>query len=201
MKKDNFTKKHRHASCAPPPSNASIFKAPGITLEVIMNHLGWLFHSLKKNGWVDKYLVKRNSYQLLSAPVSIWLARTRLLEGKTKHFIFYHQSPFLFPHLQLLHPRLRLNILTKQELLLRWSVSCETVSFMHEANPHTSQSLCHFIRKASCSARALVCAFFSTFLWNLSYWQRKSWIIADYQGSWLKQEKRIEQWACFEPIR
>ena len=43
---------------------------------------------------VDKYLVKRNSYQLLSAPVSIWLARTRLLEGKTKHFIFHRQSPF-----------------------------------------------------------------------------------------------------------
>ena len=139
-----------------------------ISLGVIMNHLGWLFRSMKKNGWVDKYLVKRNSYQLLSAPVSIWLARTRLLEGKTKHFIFYHQSPFLFPLLQRFHPRLRLNILTKQELLLRWSVSCETVSFMHEANPHTSQSLCHFIRKASCSPDgAGLCIFLIFFLVKL----------------------------------
>ena len=47
---------------------------------------------LKKNGWVDKYLVKRNSYQLLSAPVSIWLARTWREKNKTFHFISHLPS-------------------------------------------------------------------------------------------------------------
>ena len=130
---------------------------------------GWLFYC-KKNGWVDKYLVKRNSYQLLSAPVSIWLARTSRSWRKNKTFHILspfppfntikcsilhpaHPNPIQsipiqsnpihgmewcytclnvssFSSLQLLLSMLRLDILTKQGPLLRWSV-CHVKPFIY----------------------------------------------------------------------
>ena len=98
-----------------------------------MNHLGWLFHSLKKNGWVDKYLVKRNSYQLLSAPVSIWLARA---PGGEKQNISYFSTNLIFVSASSLS-KVDLNILTKQATAgkcVMWN------AFIYAwTKPHTSQ--------------------------------------------------------------
>ena len=51
----------------------------------LLSHLG-LVILLQKNGRVDKYLLKRNSYQPLSGAVSIWLARTSRSWKKNKTF-------------------------------------------------------------------------------------------------------------------
>ena len=91
----------------------------------------------ERDGWVDKYLVKRNSYQLLSAPVSIWLARAPGGKNKTFHI----SAPISSLSLHLLFPRL--TWIFWRSRLLRGSVSCETLSFMHEPSltPHNFISL------------------------------------------------------------
>ena len=87
----------------------------------------------ERDGWVDKYLVKRNSYQLLSAPVSIWLARA---PGGEKQNISYFSTNLIFVSASSLS-KVDLNILTKQATAgkcVMWN------AFIYAwVKPHTSQ--------------------------------------------------------------
>ena len=115
-----------------------------------MSQLG-LVILLQKNGWVDKYLVKRNSYQPLSAAVSIWLPRTSRSWKKNKTF---HISSAT--HNSLSKVEVKYSDEAGAATAVKCGVSCEAVSFMHEPNPHTSQSLCHRIRRHLEALKALV---------------------------------------------
>lgn len=139
---------------------------------------------LKKNGWVDKYLVKRNSYQLLSAPVSIWLARTWREKNKTFHFISH--SP-IFPTTCMYrhHPYTPLKLdhhhyhhHHHHHPALRWSVSCEAVSFMHEeaARPWSSHLFSQFrlfvnpLERHPAAEKGGATFFSCWKYWNCQYW-------------------------------
>ena len=97
-----------------------------------MSQLG-LVVLLQKNGWVDKYLVKRNSYQPLSAAVSIWLPRTSRSWKKNKTF-HISSAPTILSKVEV-----KYSDEAGAATAVKCGVSCEAVSFMHEPNltPHS----------------------------------------------------------------
>ena len=108
------------------PSEMAFWITP--TMLIFSNNLGgqwvnwgWLFYCKRMVGLINIWW-KGTHISRCQLPSAFGYLGPAAPGRKTKHFIFHLQPTILFP-------RLRLNILTKQGLLLRWSVVCHVKPF------------------------------------------------------------------------